>query len=107
MDPNVYPDGPTSTQLGTPANTPVPIASGQQFPGGQFIRLANNVGPDPIYFNEPTTFIRISMSLPASASPPQVELEANNPTAGTTGAPVIITATSGPGQALLDGTNPT
>lgn len=106
MDPNIYPDGPTSTQLGTPANTPVPIAKNQQFPGGQFVPLANNVGLDPSYFNQPTTFIRISMSVPPSAQPPQVELAANNPAAGTTGMPVVITATSAPGQALKYSTDP-
>jgi len=105
---NVYPDGPTSALLGTPANTPVLIKKGLQFPGGLFVPLANNVGNDPAYFNEPTTFIRISMNLPASATPPEVELEANNPTAATTGPSVIINpATVAPGQALLDGTNPT
>ena len=104
----VYPDAATSALLGTTPNSPVPLAAGAQFPGGQFVPLAGDVGPDPTEFNLQTTFIRISMSLPASATAPQVELEAHNPTHNTTGAPVTITATSlATGQALKDGFNST
>jgi hypothetical protein len=101
----VYPDAATSALLGTPANTPVPLAAGAMF--SAFAPLAADSGPDPSEFNLQTTFIRISMSLPASATPPQIELEAHNPTAGTTGPSVIISAMSFPGQSLNDGTNPT
>ena len=91
----IYPDASTAALLAAPVNQPVdstkmtqavPIAS---FGGNAF---------------GTTIFIRISMSLPASLmTPPQVILTAGNPTFGTHGAPVTITATASPGQALGDG----
>src|SRR6266850_2186576 len=102
----VYPDAATSALLGTPINAPVPLAAGAAM--GSFAPLAGHVGPDPDAFNLQTTFIRISMSGAALATPPQVELKAVNPTAVTEGPAVAIAATSiGAVQALLDGTNVT
>jgi hypothetical protein len=118
MSVNVYPDHPTSTSLGTPFDTPVLIKNGKSFPGGQFVSLAGNVGNDPSYFNLPTTFIRISMSLgvkadgtvaPASTIPPQIELQAvapgSSPGATVTLDPTNPTHTSPPGVALNDSGN--
>src|SRR5580692_9830378 len=104
---NIYPDAATSALLGTPANTPVPLASGAQFSGGLFAPLAANSGPDPAEFSLTTSFIRISMSGAASATPPQIELEAHNPTQGTTGPSQIISSMAFPGQSLNDGFNGT
>ncbi len=100
---NIYPDATTSALLGTTANTPVPLAAGAQFSGGVFVPLAMNFGPDPAEFNLTTSFIRISMSGAASAAPPQIELQARNPTQGTTGSSQIISAMAFPGQSLTDG----
>jgi hypothetical protein len=101
----IYPDAATAALLGTPANTPVPLAAGAAM--ASFAPLAGHVGPDPAAFNLPTTFIRISMLLPASANPPKVELVAVH-TSMTEGMPVTITATSiNTAQGLSDGVNPT
>ena len=56
----IYPDAATSGLLGTPPNTPVPLANGAGM--AAFAPLAGHVGPDPNGFNLPTTFMRISMS---------------------------------------------
>src|SRR5262249_37961455 len=71
-----------------------------------FAPLAQISGPDPTEFDQTTSFIRISMSNPASSTPPQVELRASNPATGTTGVAQIIdpvTDTSSPGRGLKDG----
>lgn len=102
----IYPDAATAALLGIAPNTPVPLANGAAM--AAFAPLAGHVGPDPDAFGLNTTFISISMLLPASATPPQVELRAVNPGFGTEGAPVVITATNiGTAQGLGDGTNPT
>jgi hypothetical protein len=101
----IYPDAATSALLGIAANTPVPLGPGAVM--AAFAPLAGHVGPDPDAGNLPTTFIRISMSLPASAATPQVELRAVHPSM-VEGPPQIITATSiAMPQALSDGVNGT
>jgi len=87
---NIYPDAATSALLGTPLNTPVPLANGAAM--SAFAPLAGHVGPDTVAPNVTldTTFIRISMSGTATGTPPQVDLRAVNPTEGTEGALVTI-----------------
>src|SRR4051812_48968692 len=90
----VYPDAATAALLGSPANQPVDSANFTQL-----VPLAA-FGGNPF---GTTLFIRISVSAPALATLPTVSLRAGDPGAGTKGAPKVITATSSPGQGLLDG----
>jgi hypothetical protein len=98
MPVTIYPDAATSALLGSPANQPVDTAKMTQ--PAPLAAISGNVFGTILC-------IQISMSLPSSLTPPQVTLRARNPGAGTKGTPVVITAISQPGQALLDGTNST